>query len=448
MKTKIACQIRNARLVCAESGYLPARDIEIRAGRIAAIRPSGGPPPPDDCDVIDARGAILLPGFVNSHNHSPLMIVRGMVEDRGFAPAYTPGVPQGHALSDEETLALARLGLMEMLMAGATTVVDYYQRPTALAEAAEELGLRAMVGGRVMDADTEELAKGRFVEDPELGDRTMRDALDLIDAWEGRGGGRITTILAPHAPDTCSRALLERFSEVAARTGKQVHIHLAQSRLEVEQVRFREGMGPVDLLEETGLLNSDLIAAHCIYLEADDIARIGRAGVVVAHAPIGNAAFGAAAPIVPLRDAGAVISLCTDTKSADMFEAMRCALIAARMRQARETGDMALVLDAREVFGWATTAGAKALRGHDATGTLSEGAPADLTILDADAPNLAPVIDGFGIVAHSGSGANVRTVFCDGECLVRDGRPTRVDPAEVIATAQGVAEGLWARAAR
>lgn len=447
MKSEIAFHLRNVRLVCPEIGYLPGQDIDIQDGRIASVHPTGTKPVPIDAEVIEARGALVLPGFVNTHNHSPLMIVRGMVEDIGFAPAYTPGVPQGHWLSDDETLALSRLGVMEMLMTGATTIVDYYRCPSALAQAADEFGLRAMIGGRVMDADTAELAKGRFVHDPQLADQTMAAALDLIQHWEGRGNGRITTILAPHAPDTCSRQMLRQFSDLAATTGKQVHTHLCQSRMEVAQIRDREGMSPVELLDDTGLLNADLIAAHCIYLDAPDIARMGQAGVVVAHAPIGNAAFGAAAPIVDLRDAGATITLCTDTKSADMFEAMRCALIAARTREARITGNMALALNAREVLGWATTAGARALRGHDATGTLAVGAPADLVILEADAPNLAPVIDGFGIIAHSGSGANVRTVFCGGDCLVRDGRPTRADPAEVIATAQSVAERLWKRAA-
>lgn len=379
--------------------------------------------------------------MVNTHNHSPLMIVRGMVEDLGFAPAYTPGVPQGHWLSDEETLALSRLGVMEMVMAGATTLVDYYRKPDALARAAAEIGPRALVGGRVMDADTAALAEGRFEHDPALGEATLRDAMDLIDRWEGKGGGRITTILAPHAPDTCSRGMLARFAELAAMGGRQVHTHLAQSRMEVAQIEAREGMTPTELLDDVGLLNADLIAAHCIFLDPSDIARLGRAGAVVAHAPIGNASFGAAAPIVALRDAGARITLCTDTKSADMFEAMRTAISSARWRAGME-----FVLDAREVFGWATQAGAGALKGHRATGTIAVGGPADLVVLEHDAPNLRPVIDGFGIVVHSGSAANVRHVICDGEVLVRDRRPTRVDPDEVIATGQAVAERLWQRA--
>ncbi|RIX98229.1 N-ethylammeline chlorohydrolase [Aureimonas flava] len=443
----MAFQIKNARVLCAETGYRPHCDITVRDGRIERIAEASAQGERGDVEVIDAHGGIVQAGFVNTHNHTPLTIVRGMVEDRGFAPAYTPGVPQGHWLSEEETLALARLGALELLMTGSTTIVDYYRMPAALARAAQELGLRAMIGGRVMDADTQALAHGRFVHDPRLGDETLSAAMDVIESWEGRGDGRITTILAPHAPDTCSRQMLAHLAELASSTGRQVHTHLCQSRMEVAQIRQREGMTPVEFLDDVALLNSDLIAAHCIYLSDADIARAGRAGIVVAHAPIGNSAFGAAAPIVSLRDAGATITLCTDTKSADMFEAMRCALSAARSRDARRTDDISLVLDAREVFGWATRAGAMALRGHGASGTIREGDPADLVLLDPYAPNLAPVIDGFGIVAHSGNGANVRTVICDGECLVRDGRPTRVDAAEVVRTAQAVAERLWQRAA-
>jgi 5-methylthioadenosine/S-adenosylhomocysteine deaminase len=435
---EVACQIGNVFPLCPQAGFGSLSDIVIDAGRIARIEPARGGPASGP-GIIDGGGGLCLPGLVNSHNHTPLMSVRGMVEDLGFAPAYVPGVPQGHWLSDEETLALARLGVMELMLAGATTVVDYYRKPDALARAAHEMGLRALVGGRVMDADSAALAEGRFEHDAALGAASLRDALDLIEKWDGVA--RIDTILAPHAPDTCSRDILQEFARLAQATGKQVHTHLAQSPLEVQRIKAREGMTPVEFLDDLGFLNADLVAAHCIFLTADDIARLGRNRVTVAHAPVGNASFGAVAPILALAQAGAQITLCTDTKTADMFEAMRMAIAAARWR-----ADMQMVLDARQVFVWATTGGATALKGHGATGTLVAGSPADLILLDPNAPNLRPVIDGFGIVVHSGSGADVRTVICEGEVLVRNGRPTRVDPSEVIAEAQRVADGLWRRA--
>ncbi|OWU84317.1 N-ethylammeline chlorohydrolase [Oceanicola sp. 22II-s10i] len=433
----MASHLRNVTLLTPDSAVRFGADIRIEEGRVVQIGDALSPLPGDE--VIDARGALCLPGLVNSHNHSPLMIVRGMVEDKGFAPAYTPGVPQGHWLSDEDSLALSRLGVMEMLCAGATTIVDYYRCPEALAQAADDFGLRAIIGGRVMDMDTAALAQGRFERDAALGEATLKAALDVQAKWDGRG--RITTMLAPHAPDSCSRDMFREIAALAAQSGKQVHTHLSQSQMEVDQLRAREGLTPTEFLDDLGLLNADLIAAHCIFMSDSDIARFGAARGIVAHAPIGNASFGAAAPIKALRDAGARITICTDTKSADMFEAMRMAIASARWR-----AGMSFDLDAAEVFGWATTSPAAALKGHAATGRIEVGGPADLILLDPDAPNLRPVIDGFGILAHSGSAANVTDVMVEGEWLVRDRRPTRMDMGAVVAEAQKVAEKLWARA--
>ena len=217
--------------------------LRLEAGRIAWTGPREQALPA--ARRLDGRGALCLPGFVNTHNHTPLMIVRGMVEDLGFAPAYTPGIPQGHWLSDEETYLLARLGQMELLMAGCTTVVDYYRVPDALARAALETGVRAFIGGRVLDADTAALAEGRFERDAAVGERTLRDGLDLIARWDGADGGRIRAVHAPHAPDTCSRALLQEVARLAAADGRPVHTHLAQSTLEVAHVRNRDGLSPV-----------------------------------------------------------------------------------------------------------------------------------------------------------------------------------------------------------
>lgn len=411
--------------------------LRIEAGRIAWAGPREQAAPA--ARTLNGRGALCLPGFVNTHNHTPLMIVRGMVEDLGFAPAYTPGIPQGHWLSDEETYLLARLGQMELLMAGCTTVVDYYRAPQALARAAEETGLRAFIGGRVMDADSAALAHGRFERSPSLGKSTLRESQDLIARWDGVDGGRIRTVHAPHAPDTCSRGLLQEVAKLAAADGRPVHTHLAQSRLEVEQLRVREGISPVTLLDDVGLLNASLFAAHGIFMDKADITRAGSAQIHLCHAPIGNAAFGATAPVLALREAGVNVTLCTDTKSADMFETMRMAIVAARVQA------QSFVLDAATVFGWATEGGAQAL-GLPDLGRLEAGYRADIVILDPAAPNLVPVVDGYGVVVHAGSAANVRHVFRDGEHLVADGRPTQLDLEAVLRDAQTVADRLWARA--
>jgi 5-methylthioadenosine/S-adenosylhomocysteine deaminase len=386
---------------------------------------------------IDARNRIVMPGLVNTHNHTPLVITRGMVEDLGFAPMYTPRVPQGYRLSAEEAYLLSRLGAWELLRFGSTTACDNYRHPDACARAMSETGLRAFVGGRIHDADPAALARGEWRYDRAIGEATLRENLDLIARWDGHDGGRIRCFLAPHAPDTCSRELLGEVAMLSGTTGPPPHIHFAQSPDEVAQVKQRDGRRPSELLDEVGLLHSRLVAGHCIYLEPDEIARVGAAGVRVAHVPVGNASSGMMAPIKALEDAGALITLATDTKSHDLFQSMRMAIAIARIRGA------GYEINARTALRWAVTNGAAALGLGGDVGALATGMKADVLLLDALAPSLRPIVDGFGIIVHSAVGANVQTAVIDGRVALEDGQPARFDAGEVITAAQDVANRLW-----
>ena len=426
---------------------LPDGAVAVAVDRIAAVGPS------EEVahgfrgrETIDARGGILLPGLVNVHNHTPLMITRGMVEDLGHAPAYTPGIPQGPALGFEEVLALARLGAYELLRAGSTTVVDYYLHPKALARALDEIGLRGVVGGRILDADMAAVARGgERRHDPAIGRATLDEAMDLAAAYAGHPSGRIRCDLAPHAPDTCSPALLREIRDLAENAEGCIHTHLAQSRDEVEWVRARDALSPVELLDECGLLDERLLAAHCIFLDPPDVARAGGSGFTVAHAPIGNLRAGDVAPVLDLEAAGARIALCTDTMSGDLFEAMRTAIAAARVHAGGDGSIASTGLDARKALGWATRAGAAALGLGGEIGSIEAGKKADLVLLDAAAPSLTPVVDGYGIVVHSGSGHHVDTVVVDGRVLLREGRPVGFDGDRIVADAQSVADRQWRR---
>ncbi len=415
----VAVAVTGGRIVA-----LGARDDVIRA--FAPARTLGG------------AHHILLPGLINSHNHTPIMVVRGMIEDLSFAPAYTPGVPQGDALSHDDALALARLGCYEMLRFGSTTVSDFYRHPQALAQAAQETGLRAFIGGRIMDADTAALARREWRSDPAKGEAMFAEAMDVVETWTGRDP-LITPVLGPHAPDTCSPALLRRVADEADKRGLLVHTHLHQSPMEVEAVLARDGLRPVELMAETGLLNTRLIAGHCIHMNDADIARFGAAAAHVAHVPVGNAAHGSLAPVTALKRAGAGITIATDTKSGDMFEAMRMALAATRLRGEGFT------TTARDVLGWATRGGAFA---HGLGGDLGQIAPgrfADLVLLDGRSPDLAPLIDGPGLIVHSAHGAAVDAVVVNGRVVLEDRRPTLFDGDAVIRDAERVARRLWER---
>jgi 5-methylthioadenosine/S-adenosylhomocysteine deaminase len=366
------------------------------------------------------------------------MVTRGMAEDLGFAPAFTPNVPQAHAMSDEQALALARLGIFEMLRFGSTTIVDFYNHADACARAAAEIGARAFVGGRIVDADMAAVARGEWRFDRAIGQATLEENLDLFERWHGRENGRMRAVLGPHAADTCSRELLAEVASVARRTGASVHTHLAQSQGEVDRITTRYDCRPSEVFAEAGLLNPNLVAAHCIHLDEHEITRIGGAGIRVAHSPTGNAVSGRIAPIRALEAAGATITLCTDTKSGDMFEAMRTAVQVARIRGA------GYEMDAATVMTWATRNGAAALGRGDDLGMLAPGRLADILILDR-APNLCPLIRGVGQVVYSAVGMNVDTVIVDGRIVLAHGELVLVDGEEIIRTAQRIAGDLWTR---
>ena len=153
--------------------------------------------------------------------------------------------------------------------------------------------------------------------------KPLKQAVELADTWHGKMNGRLGVHMAAHAPDTCSRDLLERVRDAASEMGLGVNCHLAQSEIEVERIQERDGMTPSELLDEIGLLNDRLIAAHCLFLNDEDIERVGKARINVAHIPKGNATGGTAAQTSKLRRAGAQITLATDNMHADIVEVMR-----------------------------------------------------------------------------------------------------------------------------
>ena len=392
--------------------------------------------------TIFARDRVMMPGLVNIHNHSPLMITRGMIEDLGFAPMFTAGVPQGHRLSFEDATALARLGVYELLRTGSTTIVDFYRYPQALAAAHADLGTRAVVAGRIHDADPDELTRKRYVYSPALGAASIAENEALVAQWDGFDEGRIRCDFAPHAPDTCSAELLAQVARHVDAHGGNIHTHLCQSTLEVAQVRERDGYSPVEALANAGLLDARLIAAHCIHVDDADIARIGASGATMAYTPIGNAKTGRIAPANAIARAGARLALCTDTFSGDMFEAMRWAV---SMQRVRGDGEG---LSAREGLRWATHNGAAALGLADRIGSIEIGKCADVILLDRTEPTLAPIVDGFGALVWSGNGSNVHTAIVDGRVVLEDRRLTQVDGDAIVREAQAVAERLWADASR
>ena len=255
--------------------------------------------------MIDARGHLATPGFVNVHTHAVLSLARGMTEDMGFAPAYTPGVPHAYDITEDEAVALGRLTALEAMLFGSTIINDMYIHAHATLPAIAELGLRISSSGWIHDVDFTQVHNKVWDYDRKIGEDRLRYGVDLYDRLNGAFDGRASVMLAPHAIDTCSRDFLRDVNSERRRLGVRVMTHLAQSYMEVEQVRKRDGMTPTELLDDIGLLDEGLIAAHCTVMTEDDIARAGRGGITVAHAPKVNLTGGYLPVTSKLRRAGA-----------------------------------------------------------------------------------------------------------------------------------------------
>ena len=393
--------------------------------------------------TLDLAGRVVTPGFVNVHTHAILSMVRGVAEDLGFAPAYTPGIPHGHDVTPEEAVALARLGALEALLFGSTLINDSYVHADLTTGAMAGLGLRVWNCGRIHDADFSLIGDGRWQHHTAIGEKTLGEALALAGRWHGRENGRVGVQLAAHAPDTCSDAFLVEIRKAAESLGLRVNTHLSQSRTEVEQIRRRSNKTPAELLEDVGLLNDRLTAAHCIFVTESDIERCGRAAINVAHVPKGNATGGTIAPTAKLRAAGARLALGTDNMHADMVEVMRWALAVGRVQEGK-------VSDAWQPAGMlraATMGGARAMGLEAEIGSLETGKKADLVAFDFRRPHLVPHVNPAGTLVHTAQGRDVEMVLVDGRVVVEGGRPVLADMDEVLAAARKAADALWRRAA-
>jgi 5-methylthioadenosine/S-adenosylhomocysteine deaminase len=378
-------------------------------GRIAAVGTSG-----ELGEGERYEGCVVAPGFVNCHSHLEYAVYAGFGDGLPFSSWIAMHVARKGLLDLDDMRAIATDGAHACLRSGITTVGDC-SFAGAAAEAASRTGLRAVVYLEVFGRDATALE--RFAE--------------LRDRIEPALSDRVRLGVSPHAPYTCTLDLYRLCAELGLPTAT----HLGESL--AERAFLLDGSGDwsafahmlvpppgttgIRMLAEAGLLGPDVMAAHCVDVEPDEIALLAATGVGVAHCPRSNGLLGCGvAPLRDLLDAGIPVGIATDspasTPSFDMFEELRTAIVAARARERRPDA-----LSAAEALELATLGGARVLGLDGEVGSIAPGKWADLTVISLEGSPLEPIEDSVVATVLGGSPGRVAATLVAGEDRYRRG---------------------------
>ena len=375
---------------------------------------------------IELPGHALIPGLVNLHTHAAMTLMRGLADDRALMDWLQNHIwpVETRLVSSEFVRDGTLLACAEMLRGGITCFNDMYFYPEAGGHAALAAGMRAALGIIVIEipsayaADAQDyLSKGLATRDG-LKDESL-----------------LSFCIAPHAPYTVGDRTFERIAMLQGELDLPLHIHLHETRDEIEQSLARHGARPLARLQGHGLVDANLIAVHAVHVTEKEANLLAEEGCHVAHCPSSNLKLtsGIAAPDKLLK-AGVNVGLGTDGAASnnrlDIFTEMRLAALLAK----GTSGD-AMALPAHTVLEMATVRPARALGLEDRVGTLAPGKCADMTAVNLGALDLSPCYDPLSHLVYAAGREHVSHVWVNGELLVENGRLTRLDVRELGAKA-------------
>ncbi|HOE35561.1 MAG: amidohydrolase family protein [Chloroflexi bacterium] len=386
-------------------------------------------------EVLDCGGKVLLPGFINAHTHVPMTLLRGLADDLRldvWLMGYMMPVEREFVTPDFVRLG-TKLACAEFIRSGITCFNDMYYFEDAVAEATNEAGLRAVVGQTVMkypapDASSYEIA--------------ISLCEDLIKKWKGHP--LIIPAIAPHAVYTTTPEILTTLCDMAKKFDVPLHFHVSETLSEVENLRQEQGMPVIPYVRKFGMLETKLIAAHCVHVDEGEIRSMQHAGAGIAHNPSSNLKLASGfAPIQRMLELNANVGIGTDGTASnndlDMIDEVRLASFVAKAVAGDPTA-----LPARTALAMATCIGAKALHIDDITGSLEKGKRADLILLDISPLHNQPRFrrDSENIYAqiiYASKSTDITDVMVDGRWLMREHKLLTLNEEELIREAGVVA---------
>ena len=418
---------------------LDAGDTEIINGAVAIAKDTITAVGPADefgdwsvSQVIDANGGIIMPGLINSHTHAAMTCFRGLADDLQLMTWLNDHIFPAEAKLDEHKVFWGTLlACAEMIMSGTTCFCDMYLYENAVARAAKEAGVRAVVGEVLYDFDS-----------PNYGpiEKGFEYTQTLIDTW--KGDPLVSIAVEPHSTYLCAPELLKKAFNLAQAFNLPLVIHLAESKSEVEQIRKRYGRTPVEHLAELDVLAPNVLACHCVELTPNDITLLQRSDVKVAHNVESNMKLASGvAPIPCLLKEGICVGLgtdgCASNNDLDLFLEMDTV---AKLHKVKTLDPTAM--DARTVLRMATIQGARALGLDESIGSLEKGKKADLIIIDTHKPHLTPMYNPVSHLVYAAMGSDVRTSIINGAIVMEDGHLKTINLKSVMNNITGIAQEI------
>ncbi len=393
--------------------------IAIKEGKIVYIGESVGIPgtfAPQK--LIDGKGKLALPGFINTHTHSAMTLFRGYSNDTRLSDWLASIWPLEDMLTPEDAYWLSSLAIAEMIGEGITTFADMYMFMDKTAEAVELSGVRAALGRGLQGPD-------------ERSDIRLNQAKELWRQWDGQAEGRIKVMVAPHALYTCKPQYLERCVDLAHELDSMMHIHVAETAWEFDFCMQEYDQTPVQYLLEAGVFDTDALAAHCVHITDEDMDIMLDRNVCVAYCPSSNMKLASGfAPVADMLRLGVVVALGTDSAASNNRLSMIKEMHLAALVNKAITQD-ATVLSAKQALSMATRNAAKALSWDDEIGSLSEGMKADLILLNMDSLRYFPKDNPVTGLVYAGSGSDVDTVLVDGKIIMENREIKTLDIARI-----------------
>lgn len=400
--------------------------IGIRDGKILFVAKRNPPSDysPEAREVIDASGCLVLPGLVNTHTHLPMILFRGLADDLPLMTWLNDHIfpAERRFINRDSVYTASKLAIAEMILSGTTTFCDGYFFESSVARAVIASGIRGVVSQGFIDFPS-----------PNGPDSSGHAAVaeNFMQKWREQSP-LLTPALICHSPYICSPDTLRAIKAVARGHESLFLIHLAETREEVALLRERYGKKPVHHLRDLDLLDKATVAAHCIWLEEDELDLLAQSGVKVAHNPESNMKLGAGVAPVPemLRrgiDVGLGTDGCASNNNLDLFGEMG---MCAKLHKVFSSDPT--VMKAEKVVEMATLGGARVLGMADRIGSIAPGKCADIILVNMNKPHLTPLYHPFSHLVYAASGADVLTSIIGGQVVMRNRRLLTIDLNEVM----------------